>query len=58
MLSLKADVLTVEYDYNSRNFIALDGRERMQLLFAKDDTIRSIQELEKVIGSIKTFIAE
>jgi hypothetical protein len=34
MLSLKADVLTVEYDYNSRNFLALDGRERMQLLFA------------------------
>jgi len=34
MLSLEADVLTVEYDYNSRNFLALDGRERMQLLFA------------------------
>jgi len=34
MLSLKADVLTVDYDYNSRNFLALDGRERMLMLFA------------------------
>jgi pimeloyl-ACP methyl ester carboxylesterase len=34
MLSLRADVLTVEYEYNSRNFLALDGRERMKMLFA------------------------
>jgi len=34
LLSLKADVLTVDYDYNGRNFPALDGRERMRILYA------------------------
>lgn len=34
MLSLKADVLTVEYEYNNRqDFLALDNKERMQWLF-------------------------
>jgi hypothetical protein len=34
LLSLKADVLAVEYEYNIRqDFLALDNRERMQWLF-------------------------
>jgi hypothetical protein len=33
MLSLKAEVLAVEYNYNSSDFLALDGRERMRRLF-------------------------
>lgn len=33
MLELKADVLAVEYNYNSSDFLALDGRERMRRLF-------------------------
>jgi hypothetical protein len=34
MLSLKADVLTVEYEYNNnQDFLALDNKERMQWLF-------------------------
>lgn len=34
MLSLKSDVLTVDYAYNQREFMALDDKERTRRLFA------------------------